>query len=148
MPDSEPAVRTTPHQDWTVVGVPDPSGGPVVHSVEVFQGPDQDEPRLVIATPDLPQFVAGLVATVLPGDLTAEDDDEPVFSHFRNTRHRNWWTIGVTDSIAAPGVHTVEVFQGSHQDEPRFVIGSQDAAKFVADLVATAVPDVPTTDGD
>ncbi|MFL6119085.1 hypothetical protein [Actinophytocola sp.] len=45
---------------------------PGVRSVEIFQGPNGDEPRLVLAPEDVPQFVAGLIATVMPGDLTAE----------------------------------------------------------------------------
>jgi hypothetical protein len=46
-----------------------------VRSVEIFQGPDRNEPRLVLAPEEVPQFVAGLIATVVPGDLTAEEEN-------------------------------------------------------------------------
>jgi hypothetical protein len=45
-----------------------------VHSIEIFQGPDQNEPHLTLLPEDVPQFVAGLIATAMPGDLTAEAD--------------------------------------------------------------------------
>jgi hypothetical protein len=48
-----------------------------VQSVEIFQGPDLSEPCLTLLPEDVPQFVAGLVATVMPGDLTADDDWAP-----------------------------------------------------------------------
>ncbi|MFD9963280.1 hypothetical protein [Amycolatopsis sp. NPDC058986] len=68
-------VNTRPrHGNWTIVGVAGSAGEPGVRSVEIFQGPDRDEPRLVLAPEDVPQFVAGLIATVMPGDLTAEED--------------------------------------------------------------------------
>lgn len=63
------------HRRWTIIGVADAADEPGVRSIEVFQGADHDEPRLVLAPEDVPQFVAGLIATVVPGDLTAEDDD-------------------------------------------------------------------------
>lgn len=63
------------HNNWTIIGVADSFDDPGVRSVEVFQGPDHNEPRLVLAPKDVPQFVAGLIATVMPGDLTAEDED-------------------------------------------------------------------------
>ena len=47
-----------------------------MRSVEIFQGPDGDEPRLVLAPEEVPQFVAGLIAAVMPGDLTAEADED------------------------------------------------------------------------
>ena len=66
--------RNTRHQHWTIIGVADSADDPGVRSVEIFQGPDRDEPRLVLAPEDVPQFVAGLIATIMPGDLTAEED--------------------------------------------------------------------------
>ncbi|MBE1469219.1 hypothetical protein [Kibdelosporangium phytohabitans] len=65
---------TTRHENWTIIGVADSADGPGVRSVEIFQGPDHDEPRLVLAPEEVPQFVAGLIATVMPGDLTAPED--------------------------------------------------------------------------
>lgn len=62
------------HQHWTIIGVADSADDPGVRSVEIFQGPNHNEPRLVLAPEDVPQFVAGLIATVMPGDLTAEQD--------------------------------------------------------------------------
>lgn len=47
-----------------------------VHTVEIYQGPDRDRPALVLASDQVPQFVAGLVATIAPGDLTARDDPD------------------------------------------------------------------------
>ena len=67
--------RNTRHEHWTIIGVADSADDPGVRSVEVFQGPDP-EPRLVLAPEEVPQFVAGLIATVMPGDLTAERDEE------------------------------------------------------------------------
>ncbi|WHT16164.1 hypothetical protein N8J89_23850 [Crossiella sp. CA-258035] len=68
-------VNTRPqHERWTIIGVAGAADDPGVRSVEIFQGPDRDEPRLVLAPEDVPQFVAGLIATVLPGDLTAAAD--------------------------------------------------------------------------
>ncbi|WP_033294515.1 hypothetical protein [Amycolatopsis jejuensis] len=64
----------TRHRNWTIIGVAEGADDPGVHSVEVFQGPDHNEPRLVLDPAEVPQFVAGLIATVLPGDLTAEPD--------------------------------------------------------------------------
>ncbi|MFC0115110.1 hypothetical protein [Kibdelosporangium aridum] len=63
----------TRHKNWTIIGVADSADDPGVRSIEIFQDPDRDEPRLVLAPEDVPQFVAGLIATVMPGDLTAED---------------------------------------------------------------------------
>ena len=40
-----------------------------VSTVEIFR-PGIDEPVLSIAVSDLPQFIAGLTASALPGDLT------------------------------------------------------------------------------
>jgi hypothetical protein len=34
-------------------------------------GPDHNEPRLVLDPEEVPQFAAGLITTVMPGDLTA-----------------------------------------------------------------------------
>jgi hypothetical protein len=64
----------TRHKHWTIIGVRDSVDDPGVRSVEVFQGPDRNEPRLVLSPEEVPQFVAGLIATVVPGDLTAEED--------------------------------------------------------------------------
>lgn len=64
------------HRNWRIIGVADSAADPGVRSVEIFQGPDRDEPRLVLAPEEVPQFVAGLVATVMPGDLTAEADQD------------------------------------------------------------------------
>lgn len=61
-----------PHRRWTIIGVADSADDPGVRSVEIFQGQNHDEPRLVLAPEEVPQFVAGLIATVMPGDLTAE----------------------------------------------------------------------------
>ncbi len=44
-------------------------------SVEIFWSRDHSEPSLVLDTEEVPQFVAGLIATVMPGDLTAEGED-------------------------------------------------------------------------
>ena len=44
--------------------------------MEVYQGPDRDRPALVLAADEVPQFIAGLVATVVPGDLTARDEPD------------------------------------------------------------------------
>jgi hypothetical protein len=63
-----------PHNRWIIIGIADSVDDPGVRSVDIFQGPDRNEPRLVLAPEDVPQFVAGLIATVLPGDLTAEED--------------------------------------------------------------------------
>ena len=81
MSSSEPVfshfANTRPsHNHWTIIGVADPTNHQVVQSVEIFQGPDRNEPRLVLAPEEVPQFVAGLIATVVPGDLTAEGEDE------------------------------------------------------------------------
>ena len=65
----------TRHKRWTIIGVKDSVDDPGVRSVEVFQGPDRNEPRLVLAAEEVPQFVAGLIATVVPGDLTAEEEN-------------------------------------------------------------------------
>ncbi|GAA2822299.1 hypothetical protein [Crossiella cryophila] len=62
------------HGQWTIIGVAGSADDPEVRSVEIFQGPDRDEPRLVLAAEEVPRFVAGLIATVMPGDLTAEVD--------------------------------------------------------------------------
>jgi hypothetical protein len=62
----------TRHANWTIVGVVDSFQDQELHSVEIFQGPDHDEPRLILTPRDVPQFVAGLIATVMPGDLTAD----------------------------------------------------------------------------
>jgi hypothetical protein len=67
--------RNTRHKHWTIIGVADSVDDPGVRSVEIFQGPDRNEPRLVLAPEEVPQFVAGLIATVVPGDLTAEEDN-------------------------------------------------------------------------
>ncbi|KAB8183718.1 MULTISPECIES: hypothetical protein [Microbispora] len=64
----------TRHRNWTIIGVADSPDDANVRSVEIFQGPDGNEPRLVLAPEEVPQFVAGLIATVMPGDLTAEAD--------------------------------------------------------------------------
>ena len=66
--------RNTRHKHWTIIGVTDSADDPGVRSVEIFQGPDRNEPRLVLAPGEVPQFVAGLIATIVPGDLTAEED--------------------------------------------------------------------------
>jgi hypothetical protein len=80
MSSSEPAfshfANTRPsHNHWVIIGIADPMNHQVVQSVEIFQGPNRNEPRLVLAPEEVPQFVAGLIATVVPGDLTAEEDD-------------------------------------------------------------------------
>jgi hypothetical protein len=62
------------HRRWTIIGVAESADDPGVHSIEIFQGPDQNEPRLTLLPEDVPQFVAGLIATAMPGDLTAEAD--------------------------------------------------------------------------
>jgi hypothetical protein len=62
------------HNHWIIIGVADSVDDPV-RSVEIFQGPDRNEPRLVLAPDEIPQFVAGLIATIAPGDLTAEGED-------------------------------------------------------------------------
>jgi hypothetical protein len=67
--------RNTRHKHWTIIGVTDSVDDPGVRSVEIFQGPDRNEPRLVLAPEEVPQFVAGLIATVVPGDLTAEEEN-------------------------------------------------------------------------
>lgn len=64
----------TRHRNWSIIGVAENADDPGVRSVEIFQGPDHDEPRVVLDPADVPQFVAGLIATVMPGDLTAELD--------------------------------------------------------------------------
>ncbi|WP_143231069.1 hypothetical protein [Actinosynnema sp. ALI-1.44] len=64
----------TRHENWTIIGVADSAGQPGVRSVEIFQGPDHDHPRLVLAPEEVPQFVAGLIATVMPGDLTGDTE--------------------------------------------------------------------------
>ncbi|WP_305783508.1 hypothetical protein [Symbioplanes lichenis] len=61
------------HRRWRIIGVAERAGEPV-HTVEIFQGADPDVPVLTLRPEDVPQFVAGLVATVMPGDLTGEDD--------------------------------------------------------------------------
>ena len=63
------------HRRWTIIGLAESADDPGVQLIEIYQGPDRDEPRLVLSPEDVPQFVAGLIATVVPGDLTAEDDD-------------------------------------------------------------------------
>jgi hypothetical protein len=67
--------RNTRHKHWTIIGVTDSVDDPGVQSVEIFQGPDRNEPRLVLAPEEVPQFVAGLIATIVPGDLTAEEEN-------------------------------------------------------------------------
>jgi len=62
------------HRRWMIIGVAESADDPGVHTIEIFQGPDQDEPRLTLLPEDVPQFVAGLIATVMPGDLTADND--------------------------------------------------------------------------
>ncbi|MGO1050353.1 hypothetical protein [Crossiella sp. CA198] len=62
------------HGHWTIIGVAGSADDPGVRSVEIFQGSDHHEPRLVLAAEDVPRFVAGLIATVMPGDLTAVED--------------------------------------------------------------------------
>jgi hypothetical protein len=62
------------HRRWTIIGVAETAADPGVRSVEIFQGPDEEEPRLVLDPEDVPQFVAGLIATVMPGDMTADRD--------------------------------------------------------------------------
>ncbi|MEV4458029.1 hypothetical protein ACWEQG_25860 [Microbispora sp. NPDC004025] len=66
----------TRHRNWTIIGVADAPDHAEVRSVEIFQGPDGNEPRLVLSPEEVPQFVAGLIATVMPGDLTAEAEDD------------------------------------------------------------------------
>jgi hypothetical protein len=62
------------HRRWRIIGVAETPADPGVRSVEIFQGPDLGEPCLTLLPEDVPQFVAGLIATVMPGDLTAVDD--------------------------------------------------------------------------
>jgi hypothetical protein len=62
------------HRRWRIIGVTDSVDDPGVRLVEIFQGPDSEEPRLVLTPEEVPQFVAGLIATVMPGDMTAEPD--------------------------------------------------------------------------
>jgi hypothetical protein len=62
------------HRRWTIIGVAESAAEPEVQLVEIFQGPDREEPRLTLRPEDVPQFVAGLIATIVPGDLTAGDD--------------------------------------------------------------------------
>ncbi|MBR2690433.1 MAG: hypothetical protein IKE42_21485 [Aquamicrobium sp.] len=60
----------TRHKNWTIIGVVDPKASTMeVSTVEIFR-PGIDEPVLSIAVSDLPQFIAGLTASALPGDLT------------------------------------------------------------------------------
>jgi hypothetical protein len=66
----------TRHENWTIIGVADRPDTDDVHTVEIYQGPDRDHPKLVLAPGEVPQFIAGLVATVVPGDLTARDDPD------------------------------------------------------------------------
>jgi hypothetical protein len=76
MDSSEPEFshfRNTRHRHWTIIGVADSVDNPGVQSVEIFQGPDRNQPRLVLTPEEVPQFVAGLIATIMPGDLTAEE---------------------------------------------------------------------------
>jgi hypothetical protein len=80
MSSSEPVfshfANTRPsHNQWIIIGVVGSLDDRVVRSVEIFQGPNRNEPRLVLAPEEVPQFVAGLIATIVPGDLTAEDED-------------------------------------------------------------------------
>jgi hypothetical protein len=73
-PEFSHFANTRPHhRRWTIIGVADSIDDPV-RSVEIFQGPDRDEPRLVLAPDEIPQFVAGLIATIAPGDLTSEEE--------------------------------------------------------------------------
>ncbi|MBO4271235.1 hypothetical protein [Microbispora triticiradicis] len=65
----------TRHKNWTIIGVAD-SADREVRSIEIFQGGDGNTPQLVLKPEEVPQFVAGLIATVVPGDLTAEDDED------------------------------------------------------------------------
>ncbi len=61
----------TRHKNWTIIGVVNPEKSSLdVSTVEIFQ-PGVSEPALSIAVSDLPQFIAGLAAAALPGDLTA-----------------------------------------------------------------------------
>jgi len=62
------------HRRWRIIGVAESAHEPGVQSIEIFQGPDHNEPRLTLLPEDVPQFVAGLIATVMPGDLTAGED--------------------------------------------------------------------------
>ncbi|MEU8241253.1 hypothetical protein AB0C07_23660 [Actinoplanes missouriensis] len=62
------------HRRWRIIGVAGSADNPGVQTVEIFQGPDLSEPCLTLLPEEVPQFVAGLIATVMPGDLTAEDD--------------------------------------------------------------------------
>ena len=62
--------RNTRHERWTLVGVADPdSPTDDVATVEIFT-PGSTVPKLELAVSDVPQFIAGLIATALPGDLT------------------------------------------------------------------------------
>jgi hypothetical protein len=66
----------TRHENWTIIGIADRPDTRDVHTVEIYQGPDRDRPALVLASDEVPQFIAGLVATVVPGDLTARDEPD------------------------------------------------------------------------
>lgn len=63
--------RNTRHDRWTIIGVVgEDSDSGDVEMIEIFAG-DANEPVLTIAVSDLPQFIAGLVASAVPGDLTS-----------------------------------------------------------------------------
>ncbi|HXG71233.1 hypothetical protein [Plantibacter sp. RU18] len=64
--------RNTRHERWTIIGVVgEDSDSGDVDTVEIF-AEDANEPIFTIAVPDIPQFIAGLVASTIPGDLTKE----------------------------------------------------------------------------
>lgn len=71
-------VENTRHRNWKIIGVAESADAPGVTAVEIYVSHDSAHPALVLAPEEVPQFIAGLVATVMPGDLTAEDgpDDE------------------------------------------------------------------------
>ncbi|XUK62856.1 DUF397 domain-containing protein [Plantibacter sp. RU18] len=63
--------RNTRHERWTIVSViGEGSDTGEVETIEIFVR-DANDPVFAIAVSDLPQFIAGLVASAVPGDLTS-----------------------------------------------------------------------------
>lgn len=64
--------RNTRHERWTIIGtVGEGADSGEVETIEIFVK-DANDPAFTIAVSDLPQFIAGLVASAIPGDLTSE----------------------------------------------------------------------------
>lgn len=63
--------ENTRNHKWTIIGVVGEDALSLdVTSVEIF-APASLEPAFTVSVSDLPQFIAGLTAAALPGDLTA-----------------------------------------------------------------------------